>query len=203
MSSPAYRLVELVWKNSSRHRDSWIRLNQALASAVVLAIEAGLKFAPGDFNKMYEGFRGGYWFGRSDGRIQGERFYGCAVRRDNLSACIAFERYAERKPFILDTGARVAIGTEVVWEDLRCVVTSFRRLRRSGQEVPDVDVVGLSHYKTYYSNPDGLENVRLGEGTPIKRFSIERVDWLAEMKRRREAKKPKPAEKTAAPESAA
>lgn len=107
--SPVIRLVDLLWDNAQKATGhSWTRLNGALHQSIYLAIEAGLKFAPGDFEYIWEHYNSGYWIG--DGN--GEGWYSRAVEYDNRSACISFEKQKGRKPFILN-GKRLAIGTRI------------------------------------------------------------------------------------------
>ena len=137
--SPAYQLLHHVWKHSlNATGHSWERLNHSMRGAMQLAINAGLRFDQDDFAKIWKEFRGGYWFGETDG----EGFYALAVQTGNLSAAQAFESWNKRQPFIADdvdpgcnysyshlTGrrkrGRLAVGFEFPWRGSQVKVTSF------------------------------------------------------------------------------
>ncbi len=107
--SPVIRLVDLIWENAEKATGhSWTRLNTALHQSVTLAIEAGLKFAVGDFEHILRNYNSGFWRGEGGG----EYWYSRAVECHNISACQSFEIMKERKPFILG-GKRLAIGTRI------------------------------------------------------------------------------------------
>ena len=123
--STAHVLVAHVWNNVQEATGhSWLRLNHAMYEAVKLAIEAGLRFDVGDFATFYSEMRGGYWFGQGDGSGMGERFYGIACKYGNDSACKSFEAWKARAPFVFG-GSRLAVGSDLEWQDLRVTVTSF------------------------------------------------------------------------------
>jgi hypothetical protein len=122
--SPAYVLVHHVWTHAQQATGpSWVRLNAAMARAVLLAVEAGLCFNVDDFTTMLSTMRGHYWF-------PGESVYARAVECANLSACKAFEAHAERPPFIF-SGSRLAVGSTLDWAGRRCEATSFAADGRS------------------------------------------------------------------------
>jgi hypothetical protein len=120
-ASPAFVLVAHVWQHSQQATGhSWRRLNHAMASAMSLAIAAGLKFEPGDMKSIYDTMRGGYWF-------PGERMYAEAVKYDNTSACVSYEKMVDRPPFVFG-GGRLAEGSDLQWDGVGPVrVTSFAK----------------------------------------------------------------------------
>lgn len=106
---PALHLIDHVWahiQESTGH--SWQRLNWAMSDALMLAIKAGMRFAPDDFVHIKEHYRPGYWMGESGG----EYHYAAAVEAGNLSACVAFETWKKRPPFIIG-GRRLAVGSKL------------------------------------------------------------------------------------------
>ncbi|MFA6242570.1 MAG: hypothetical protein WC655_16655, partial [Candidatus Hydrogenedentales bacterium] len=133
--SPAIHFLRHVWESvGDKQGDSWNRLNQAMGDALGMAIKYGMRFYVDDFSLIANapserGFNGGYWLGQTP--ATGERYYtlACAVDRAygvNMSACLAFEAWKGRPPFICKdaqcvTGRRVAIGSDVEWGR----VTSF------------------------------------------------------------------------------
>ena len=139
LSAPI-QLLTLVWKNTNTVlAHSWRRLNSSMQDALSLAIRAGMRFESSDFEYIAENFRFGYWGGRSDGYMFGERYYRSACNEPNKSACQAFEEWRDREPFIADnvnTGrywrnsktlsrSRLAIGFEFYWNGETVTVTSF------------------------------------------------------------------------------
>lgn len=164
--SAAYTLVNHCWESNSRHDRSRLRRNQALRQAVALAILGGMKFAPDDFRRFHEEFRGGHWFG-ADG---GECFYSAAVKYNHLSACQSFESFKSRKPFLRDTGARVAVGSTLEWDGRQVKLTSFTTDK-------DEDVAILCAHEA--------------EGQVLaKRYRVGLTEWQGEMKRRKAARTP-------------
>lgn len=120
-SSAAYVLVAHVWEsNCKAFPHSWRRLNAAMRGAVHLAISAGLTFHVGDFRRIYERFRGGYWMS-CDGA---EGVYAFAVNEKNISACTSYEAMQKRPPLFWN-GERVCIGTYLLWNGQTAKVTSF------------------------------------------------------------------------------
>jgi len=177
--SPAYQLLSHVWKHSlAATGHSWERLNNSMRGAMQLAINAGLRFDRDDFAKIYEEFRGGYWFGETGG----EGFYSLAVQTGNLSAAQAFESRNGRQPSIADdvdpgcncsyahlTGirkrGRLAVGFVFPWRGHRVKVTSFA-----------VD----GTYLTACAYTDGTER------KVSKRFRITVADIQADRKQRKQ-----------------
>lgn len=161
--SPAIYLLQHVWSNEGHGAGrSWERLNSAMKSALALAIEHLFRFEEGDFDEISKRFNFGYWGGQDTGGFA-EGFYSiaCAVDRGhgarchgpNRSACIAFEKYKGREPFIYKeptclSGVRLACGSRFMWAvgDLvyEPTVTSFA-------------ADGLSLSACTYKSHDGYE----------------------------------------------
>lgn len=184
--SPAAELVTQVWNQSQQQGKSWIRFNGVMFQAVMLAIESAMVFALEDFSDFYSGMRGGYWF-HGDSDAKGESFYTQAVKYDNLSACKSFEKWAGRKPFLLDTGARVAVGHHVDWNGERCTLTSFRE---------DGESIVLCSYR--WEKEDArveCPTCHKAEGSNYKlhhRYTVTLKEWTEEMERRKEMRTPPP-----------
>ncbi len=161
--SPAYKLVAHVWEHrKTKDQESWVVINQVMSEALQLAIKAGLEFFLTDVSAIFADFRGQYW-------ASIENAYTLAVEYDNLPALKALENYLKRKPFILDTGARIHISSDVDWEGQHGSVTSFK------------DEAGSIIVCTYKS------------GRKIaKRYTITHPEWETEMKRRKEMRTPPP-----------
>jgi len=141
--SPAVELMELVWAGNAKATSfAWERLNDALRSALHLAICNGMAFGLEDFPMIAKRYRLWYWGGR-DGHMLGEGFYRSACITGNMSACLAFEAWKRRPPFIVDGAdprsyspqglhlastrkrGRVAVSFEFPWSGERVRVTSF------------------------------------------------------------------------------
>jgi hypothetical protein len=111
----------------------------------------------------------GYWFGNSIGNKPGEGFYSLAAQggkwdcsmQPNRSACMSFEKWIGRKPFILN-GERLAIESEIRIGDKRFFVTSFSD-----------DSIRISGYYSE-TNPHGYK-----DGKPTKRASLTHDDIKA------------------------
>lgn len=159
--SSGYQLVAHVWEfRKKKDEESWLTINQVMSESVQLAIKAGLEFSLEDMKRISKDFRGQYWMSM-------ESFYTLAVDYTNLSALKALEHYLGRKPFILDTGARIHVSSDVDWEGQRGSVTSFQ------------DKAGVIIVCTYKA------------GRKIaKRYTITHPEWDAEMKRRKEMRTP-------------
>lgn len=125
--SPAMQLVELVWtSNGHQMGRSSDRVDRAMDAAMRLAIEHGFEFAPGDFAAISRE----YGIGGAEGlyclacapptRYSTGRTYGA-----KRSACISFERWKQRKPFIIDGSQRLAVGARFEWYGEQVVCTSF------------------------------------------------------------------------------
>ena len=144
--SLALRFVSAAWNGvCTATPHSWRVINSTMSSALRLAIEGGMSFSLGDFEAIDKrprdgGFNFGYWAG-TQREGHGECFYTSAVVAGNRSACMAFERWKNRKPFIVpgvSTGSantpthhkgrsRLAVGSTFLWHDkgVRVTVTSF------------------------------------------------------------------------------
>lgn len=124
--SAALRLCEIVWEHNREATGfSWTRLNSSMREAVNLAINAGLRFGLKDFCYMAEHWRIEYWAGMWGNNNLGEGWYSQAVEMDNLSACLAFEKWKRRRPCIFE-GKRLCINSKFQWEGLPVKVASFR-----------------------------------------------------------------------------
>lgn len=98
---------------------SWNVINDAMRIALEVAIKGRFKFEKGDFQYLSDpsselgyspyGYLGFYrWIGKDTAYSYGERFYNYAVESSNKSACIAFESWKKRKPFVL-SGKRLSV----------------------------------------------------------------------------------------------
>lgn len=158
------KILQAVWDHANEGKGhSWNILNGALSSALNIAIESGFKFHEDDFATICKRFDGHYWMGNSTGKILGEGFYSMAAgggtfRRNppNRSACISFEKWIGRKPFILN-GDRLAIYSRIEIAGKKYFVTSFS---------DDHSSIGISGYHSN-ENPYGKQ-----EGKPTKRFKL-------------------------------
>lgn len=121
-TSPALQLVRHVCKYHSHQMSySQLRCQQAPRGALRLAIKFGLRFDKTDFGE--KGLYGDEWD------------YKLAVAHDrhgcqNRSACIAYENWKKRKPFIAPCGYqgalhRLAVGSRFTWRGQCVEVTSF------------------------------------------------------------------------------
>jgi hypothetical protein len=128
----AMDLVSLVWDGSIRSYTSdlrgkgdcdWDKVNSAMYDAVNLAIRAGLYFGTCDFRTFEEKFEINHWAGR-DRHMFGESLYANAVQSGNTNACISFEMWKNRKPFIYE-GERIYVGREFTWKGKKVECTSF------------------------------------------------------------------------------
>jgi hypothetical protein len=121
-NSAAYNLCLHVWQKSQQATSfAYIRINQSMHEAVMLAITSGMKFGLTDFNRFFESFRAGYWIGCTH-----EMFYKAAVETGNMSACHAYEYWQERKPFIIDD-KRVFVGHTFQWNDQKVRCSSIKQ----------------------------------------------------------------------------
>ncbi len=125
--SPAMQLMNLVWmSNGHRMGRSSDRVDHAMREAMCLAIKYGFEFAPGDFAAMSERYGAScpeslYKLAcQVPSRYSAGRRYGC-----NRSACISFERWKKRKPFILDGSQRLSVMAWFEWYGEQVECTSF------------------------------------------------------------------------------
>lgn len=149
--SPVKIVLNTFWRHSNKAKGhSWRVLNGALGDALRTCIKAQVKFALDDFQWIGGHLRPSYWM--SDG----EGVYALAVKELNTSACISFEKWAGRKPFVVD-GQRLAVGSEFYCDYLRLWVTSFSD-------------DGKSLNACWYNNPG---NHREGAPEKLFKFTIE------------------------------
>jgi len=106
--------------------ESWRDVNSCRFDALAYATEY-LRFDPSDVKTIYNEFRGSYWFGCGSGAD--ERLYERAVKKGNVSACVAWEKFFGRKPWIGDTSEgkreRLAVDIKIRWEGVWCFITSM------------------------------------------------------------------------------
>ena len=131
--SPALALLRHVWDHALKSGGpSWRRLNSAMHTALRLAIESGMEFAIDDFGTAFKEFRGGYWNGYATDEC--EQYYAWAVAVGNTSAVKAFEAWADRQPFLVDTSGtfrshsspvRATVGTLFKYGTEWVRITSF------------------------------------------------------------------------------
>lgn len=134
--SPAMELLTLVWKHEGHGLGrSWARLNDAMGSALRLAIKSGLRFDLDDFASFAKEFNSCRWI------CDAEWCYSRACGSEhndhggNPSAVQSFEAWCNRKPFLVrfspndKTPNRLYVGAQFKWwhgEKLSVVrVTSF------------------------------------------------------------------------------
>lgn len=150
--SPAMQLLQHVWSNAQRgNRDSWALLNSAMQDALSLAISHQFLFEEGDFAQLSERFLFGYW-GHQDPGGFAEGFYAkaCGVGHSapfgpNRSACISFEKWKGREPFIYKerdciSGVRLACGSRLYWlpdakSDTRPVLATVTSFAKDGESL--------------------------------------------------------------------
>ena len=121
-NSAAYTLCLHVWTKSQEVTPfAWIRINQSMHEAVMLAITSGMRFGLTDFNRFFDSFRAGYWIGCSH-----EMFYKAAVEAGNMTACHAYEHWQERKPFIIED-KRVFVGHRFEWDGKKVKCSSIKQ----------------------------------------------------------------------------
>lgn len=136
-TSPAIKLLRMMWDYQGGAKShSWDRINHSMRDILSLVITSGFRFYQDDFKRIANEFRFSYWAG-TDGHMWGEGYYSTACGgRDtygsNISACIAFEKWKERPPYILKThrnksGYRLSIGEQFMWFGERVTVTSFSK----------------------------------------------------------------------------
>lgn len=133
------QLLDMVYrKANSATSHSWGRLNNAMRSALSLAIGGGFKFELGDFKHVLANCRSGYWIGESS-----EWCYAQAIAENNLSAAKSYEEFRAREPFIADDvnvhnnhhsfahmvgdrqKERLHVGASFKWQGQKVEVTSF------------------------------------------------------------------------------
>lgn len=118
--SPALTFVRHLWDHAfGATRKSWRTYNASLNDALRLAVRSGMVFGVDDFSVMSDVMNVHYWWGQTE-----ERFYTLAVESKNLTACRAWEKYKDRRPFTA-AGKRLAVGSELKWNGLPYRLTSF------------------------------------------------------------------------------
>lgn len=132
--SKPMQLLQITWEGTNEVTEhSWERLSTSMGRALALAIESGMRFDTDDFSYIDENFHPGYWVGT------GEGYYAKAIIFGNRSACLAFESWKKRPPFITDNvtipawrtprknfvRGRLAIGVEFYFNGEKAIVTSF------------------------------------------------------------------------------
>ncbi len=133
--SPAYVLVAHVrehqQKATARSSDRWYR---TMSEALCLAITAGLRFAENDVADIAKDLH----LGAHEGHFQ------TAVEFGNVSACVSYEKWVGRSPFVFG-GRRLHQGSILPWRDLpqvkvtsfsgdTMIVCSYREKERSGRD---------------------------------------------------------------------
>lgn len=136
--SPVITLLDLVYEESCKGTNhAWSRINNAMRSALEIAIGGGFEWNLNDFAHIMLSYKSGYWIG--DGGE--ERWYAQCVASCNKSAIDSFESFFERAAFIADdvepvecriahmTGTRkrerLAVGSRLMWKGQRIIVNSF------------------------------------------------------------------------------
>lgn len=124
----AYKVVRQLYDRAPTK--SWSKLNGALQDALSATIFAGLSFLPEDFAAIAGDMKGCYWLGNSVGSVCGESYYIQAVKCGHSQACISFENYAGRGPFLwaedVPTPKRLCIGDEITWGGKKLSITNMR-----------------------------------------------------------------------------
>ncbi len=144
--SQAMTLLEHVWKCSRRVKPfSEARFRATLHDALELAIIGGLKFDIDDCSRFHDVFSWGAGYYKEQLLSFGESSYSQAIVASNISACHSFEKYHNRKPFIVDQvdhnyhrlrsmlgrwditrpRYRLGVGSKFVWQGKKVTVTSF------------------------------------------------------------------------------
>jgi hypothetical protein len=85
-----------------------------MRKALEVAVSGRFKFELKDFevladNGQFEFYR---WIGKDTEYGYGERIYKLAIDSNNKSACLAFEHWQKRKPFIFK-GQRLGVGSSI------------------------------------------------------------------------------------------
>ncbi len=166
--SPALHLIRHMWENvCDTLPHSWRIVNGSMHQVVKLAIDGGLRWGLGDFATVAKDFRIGYWGGNNG---DSEGLYSCAVESGNLSACLSFEAWKGRKPFIFH-GKRISVGYDFRWAGERVTCTSF---------ADDGASLIATSYKPRETDGDGYER---GRRTPLHVHRISHADIKAAQKK--------------------
>jgi hypothetical protein len=123
--SGAMQLLALVWKQEgvAMGNRSWRRLNDAMQTALALAITSGMDFDVEDFHRITTEFNANYWM-----HIEGAYARACGEWRSdhgpNPSAIAAIENYLSRKPFLVARHPtpnapkdRLCVGKRFQWHE--------------------------------------------------------------------------------------
>ena len=122
--STVMQIMSLAWH--SYKWNSWAMTNHSLNQLLSSLISLNVPFEDDDFKNIYESFSGHYWFGvSSNGNYMGENFYSQAIHY-NSSACLSFEKWVNRKPFLIKNH-RLGEGTELIYKGLYCRVSGFSK----------------------------------------------------------------------------
>lgn len=125
--SPAVRLIDLIWRHEGHGKGrSWHRLERVCADGAELAIRYGLRFDIDDFSAFMDRYAFDHWPGS-------EEYYTLACDTGfgpNVSACLAWERFKKRAPFIYAdpanlSGRRLAVSSQFTWDGKQVHCTSF------------------------------------------------------------------------------
>ncbi len=175
--STPIQILDLAWSGANDSTDhSWTRLNNAMMTALRLAVGSGMTFREFDVDYIDQSYRAGRWLGENGW----EGLYAMAVQVENASFIEAFESYFNRKPFRADgvrlnssagsfvhrgdekrRRSRLALGFSFPWQGKTVTVTSFN------------DAEG---YLTAVSRKMVGESERCGECGLRKNWPTEKLD---------------------------
>ena len=133
-TSSALQLLDFALQHYGHKKPhSYTRLNSMYSQALKFAIVHHFEFHKDDFIAIHKDYGFWYWGGKERHMI-GEEFYYYACEKKNMGACLAFEKWKQRNPFILKTygkydnritSQRLAIGSQFIWKGVRVKCTSF------------------------------------------------------------------------------
>jgi hypothetical protein len=165
--SPALQFLTVLWEHHCEAvPHSWRTVNESMRRGLHLAIEAGLQFAREDFATIHATMRLGYWAGSDNEKNMGEQFYCVAIAVGNRSACLSFEAWKGRKPFIVQ-GKRLGLRSVLPWDGRETVVTSFD---------DDAQMITVCAYATMRRYTTGPRRWVQGDGAPLKRYTLTHAD---------------------------
>jgi hypothetical protein len=120
--SIVFDYLKTTYSNCCNDAHSWQVINSSMRKALEVAVSGRFKFELDDFEVLadtkqsYRGFYGQFgfyrWIGKDTEHGHGERIYKLAIDSNNKSACLAFEYWQKRKPFIFK-GQRLGIGSSI------------------------------------------------------------------------------------------
>lgn len=128
--SCAMEFILSAWKGAnSGNRHSWERFNRAVGEACRLAARS-FEWEEGDLEKFCNISNCRYNILKCVGCGGLESLYADAVKNENRTFCVEYERWAQREPIIVDnvngrTRDRLCIGSKFQWKDEPVEVTSF------------------------------------------------------------------------------